>query len=82
MFINNYRGKKGAGMGPRHHCRAEKRDFSGAVQVPRFTNLNSSEMCDESRLQTKETSWPDTDYRSYFIYISLNILFCCKERVG
>jgi len=38
MFINNYTGKNGAGMGPCHHCRAEKGEPSGAVQVPRCTN--------------------------------------------
>jgi len=36
--------------------------------------LSSLEMCDKSGLKTKETSWSDTDYRSYFIYKSLNML--------
>jgi len=30
MFMNNYRGKKGAGTGPCHHCRAVKGEPSGA----------------------------------------------------
>jgi hypothetical protein len=38
-------------------------------------------MWDKIGLITKETSWPDTDYRSYFIYKSFN-MFYCKERVG
>ena len=35
---NNHRGKKGAGMGPCHHRKAEEGAPSGAVQVPRCTN--------------------------------------------
>jgi len=44
--------------------------------------LSSLKMCDKFGLKTKETSWPDTDYRSYFVYKSLNMLLYCKERVG
>jgi len=44
--------------------------------------LSSSGMCDKFGLKTKETSWPDTDYRSYFVYKLLNMLLYCKERAG
>jgi hypothetical protein len=48
-----------------------------AVQI-----LNSSEMCDKLGLRTKETSWPDTGYRSYFICKSLNMLLLLQGKSG
>jgi hypothetical protein len=45
MFINNYRGKKGAGMGPCHHCKAVKGELSGAVQVLRCLCSLAVEKC-------------------------------------
>jgi hypothetical protein len=44
--------------------------------------LSSSEMCDKVGLKTKETSWPDTDYRSHFIYKSLNVLLLLQGKSG
>ena len=41
------------------------------VQIP-----SSSEMCDKFGLETKETSWPDTDYRS-----SLNMLLLLQGKM-
>jgi hypothetical protein len=66
IFIDSYRGEKGAGMGPCHICRAEKGEPSSAVQVPRCSS----------------PSWPDTDYRSYFIYNSLNMLLLLQGKSG
>ena len=46
------------------------------MQVPRCKQILSiSEMCDKSK--TKESSWPDTNYRLYFIYKLC--CFYCKE---
>ena len=44
--------------------------------------LGSSEMCDKFGLKTKETSWPDADYRSYFIFVSLNMLLLQQGKSG
>jgi len=37
-YRGNYRGNKGAGMGPCHQCRTEKGESPGAVQVPHCTS--------------------------------------------
>ena len=52
------------------------------MQVPRCTNPSSSKMCDKFGLKTKEISWPDTDYRSYFIYRSLSMLLLLQGKSG
>jgi hypothetical protein len=39
-------------------------------------------MCDKFGLKTKEISWPNTDYRSYFIYKSLNVLLLLQGKSG
>ena len=39
-------------------------------------------MCDKLGLETKETSWPDTYYRSYFIYKSLNMILLLQGKSG
>ena len=44
--------------------------------------LRSSEMCDKFGHKTKETSWPDTDYRSYFIHKLLNTLILLQGKNG
>ena len=44
--------------------------------------LSSSEMCDKFGLQAKETSWPDADYRSYFIYKTFNMLLLLQGKSG
>ena len=44
--------------------------------------LSSSEMCDKFGLKTKETSWPDADYRSYSIYKLLNMLLTLQGKRG
>ena len=44
--------------------------------------LTSSEMWDMFGLKIKETSWPDTDYRSYFTYKSLNVLLLLQAKSG
>ena len=44
--------------------------------------LGSSETCDKCGLKTKETSWPNTDYRYNLTHKSFNMLLYCKERVG
>ena len=44
--------------------------------------LNSSEMCDKFGHKTKETSWPDTDYRSYFMFKSLKMLLVLQGKSG
>jgi hypothetical protein len=36
VYVYNLRGGKGAGMAPCHHCRSEKGEPSGAVQMPRW----------------------------------------------
>jgi len=45
-------------------------------------NLSSSKMCDMFGLKTKKTSWPDTYYRSYFIYKSLDMLLLLQGKSG
>ena len=79
-IINIYGGENGARMGSCHHCRAEKGEPSGLVQVPRCRIFSSSEMCDKFGLKTKVISCPDTDYRSYFIYKSLNKLLLLQGK--
>jgi len=39
-------------------------------------------MCDKFGHQTKEISWPDTDYSSCFIYKSLNMLLLLQGKSG
>jgi len=39
-------------------------------------------MCDKFGLKTKETSWPDADYRSYSIYKLLNMLLTLQGKRG
>jgi hypothetical protein len=69
-------------MGPCHHCRAEKGEPEGAVQVPRCTNPWQFRKCDKFGQKTKETSWPDTDYRSSFTCKSLNMLLLLQGTSG
>jgi len=44
--------------------------------------LSSSEMCDKFGLLTNKSSWPDTDYRSYFLYKSLFMLLLLQGKSG
>jgi len=39
-------------------------------------------MCDKFGHKTKETSWPDTEYRLQFIYKSLNMLLLLQGKSG
>jgi len=39
-------------------------------------------MCDKFGLKIKETFWPDTYYRSCFIYKSLNMLLLLQGKSG
>jgi len=83
LVVCNYRGEKGAGMGPCHHCRAVKGEPSGAVQVLRCINSLAVEKCVTSLgLKTKEIPGlvPITDHISYKNYWTC--YFYCKERVG
>ena len=63
-YINNFRGKKGAGMGPCHHCRPEKGEPRGASAVLNKTLV--AQKC-ATKFSFKETPWPDTDHKSCFI---------------
>ena len=59
----------------------KRRTFRCSTIVALYRSLAAQKCCDTYGHKTKKTSWPNTDYRSYFIY-HWTCYFYCKERVG
>jgi hypothetical protein len=68
MFIYNHRGRKGLEWDHVIIVEQKKENLQVQCKCRAVQILSSSEMCDMFGLETKETSWPDTYYRSYFRY--------------
>ena len=66
MLINHYRGKKGPEWDHVIIVEQKKEKLEVQCKCRVLQILSSSEMCDKFGLNTKKTSWPDTD--TYFIY--------------
>jgi len=82
MFINTYRGKKGLEWDHVIIVEQKKENLQVQCKCCVVQILSSSEICDKFGLKKNETSWPDTDYRSYFIYRSFNMLLLLQGKSG
>jgi hypothetical protein len=82
MFINNFRGEEGPEWDHVIIVEQKKENLQVQCKCRVVQILSSLEMCDKFGLKTKETSLPDTNYRSCLIYKSLNILLLLQGKIG
>ena len=72
--MNNYMKKRGQN-GTMSSLEQKKENLQVQCKCRVVQILSGLEMCDNFGHKTKETSWPDTENRSFYIYKSLNMLF-------